>query len=108
MSSRATRSSDAGNQPRFRILMVTGSWLDPPLTGALLRSQAMIRYLGARHDLTFMSFKAPDQGRDESLRWCKAVRPVNYGGPPFAGADKLPYLVRRRASEKMREAISSL
>ena len=95
---------------RLRLLMVATGWPGPPLTGALLRWQAMIRYLGLRHGLTFVSFVSPGQdgNRDELLQWCEAVHAVEWGGPYSAGADKLPFLVHRRATERMRNRIKSL
>jgi hypothetical protein len=95
---------------RLRLLMVAGAWPGPPLTGALLRWQAMIRYLGLRHDLTFVSFSSPgqDHNRDELLQWCKAMHAVQWGGPHLPGTDKLPFLVHRRTTERMRNTVSSL
>jgi glycosyltransferase involved in cell wall biosynthesis len=57
-----------------------------------------------------VSFVSPGQdgNRDELLQWCEAVHAVEWGGPYSAGADKLPFLVHRRATERMRNRIKSL
>jgi glycosyltransferase involved in cell wall biosynthesis len=96
--------------PRLRLLLVAGSWPEPPLTGALQRWWAMIRHLGSRHDLTLVAFASAGQdwNRPDVLRFCRAAHVVRYGGPPFAGAETLPYLVWRRASERMRHTLTML
>src|SRR5262249_9414302 len=86
-------SPEAARRPaRLRILLVAGSWPEPPLTGALQRWWAMIRHLGPRHDLTFVSFASAgqDANREEVLRFCRAAHAVRYGGPAWTGADALP------------------
>jgi glycosyltransferase involved in cell wall biosynthesis len=106
----AAPSAVAGDAPRRRLLLVAGSWPEPPLTGALQRWWAMIRHLGLRHDLTFVSFASAGQdwNRPDVLRFCRAAHVVRYGGPPFAGAEDLPYLVWRRASRAMWNTLKTL
>jgi glycosyltransferase involved in cell wall biosynthesis len=96
-------------QTRLRLLMLVSACPYPPLTGCLRRWWEMIRYFGTRHDLTLVTFMLPDEEKHKRhlLRYCNSVYAASYGGPRPLATEPLPYLVRVRQSNKMREAILS-
>lgn len=104
------RMRDALRPRRLRVFMLMGSWPSPPLTGALQRWWATIRFLGKQHDLTVATFHSEDQlaHRALLLRYCREVHAAPYQGPTPPEAASLPALVAARQTVAMREALRAV
>jgi len=94
----------------LRLLLMVSYWPYPPASGALQRWWAMIRYLGARHELTLLTFLAGGDARDEKplLEHCRSVYAVRYGEPRPRRDPSLPFLVEERQSVLMNQALEAL
>jgi glycosyltransferase involved in cell wall biosynthesis len=95
---------------RLRLLLIVGSWPNPPTSGYSQRCLAIIRFLGRRHDLTLVSFLSPfeEPTRDELLPYCRTIYAVRYGGSFAPQSESLPRLVRERQTTRMLETIRSI
>ena len=91
----------------LRLLLLVPYWPHPPVSGAFQRWWEMIRYLGARHEVTLLTFLAAgdERKRRALLRHCRSVIAVRYGEPRPRGIDTLPERVREFQSVHMYQAL---
>ena len=96
-------------EPRLRLLMLMAQWPYPPRSPAQLRCLEMIRYLGARHDLTLVTFmRREDQAtRAQLAPYCRSIYGVDYGGASIAATSVLPRAIREHQTPQMREAVEA-